>query len=174
MTPETMPDLFPGRDDLDAGGEAACSAHLFDVDRDDLRTRTDVERLVRDFYRKVAMDDLLGPIFAAARVDWSLHIPKLTDFWAWQLLGQRGYEGNPLRAHEPVHAATPFDDAHFERWLDLFEETVDELFAGPTAELAKGRARRMASSMRRLLSGVSAPGDVAVEAPWVGGSGHRG
>ena len=43
-------------------------------------TRGDVEQLVRRFYRQVAMDDVLGPVFAAARVDWSAHIPKLADF----------------------------------------------------------------------------------------------
>ena len=53
-------------------------------------------------------DDMLGPVFEAADVDWTVHIAKLIDFWAWQLLGDPGYEGNPLRAHEPVHARTPF------------------------------------------------------------------
>ena len=46
-------------------------------DRADLRSRDDVERLVRSFYRDAAMDDRLGPIFAAARVDWPSHIDRL-------------------------------------------------------------------------------------------------
>jgi hypothetical protein len=114
--------LFPAVEELAAGrleeampesdgGEAACSAHLFGDGRADVRTRDDVQRFVVAFYRDVAMDDLLGPIFAAAHVDWSAHIPKLVDFWAWQLLGQPGYERNPLRAHEPVHTRTPFTKA---------------------------------------------------------------
>lgn len=129
----------------------------------DLTTRADVERLVRDFYRDAAMDDLLGPVFAAAHVDWPQHIATLTDFWCWQLFGERGYVGNPLRAHEPVHARTPFASAHYERWLALFEETVDASFAGPVAELAKARARRMARALRRLLDGGADAGDVAIE-----------
>jgi hemoglobin len=95
-----------------------------------------------------------------------VHIPKLTDFWAWQLLGEPAYERNPLRAHQPVHARTPFGEVHYQRWLELFETTVNELFAGPVAELAKGRARRMATAMRRLLDGESAIGDAAVEVLW--------
>jgi hemoglobin len=139
----------------DIGGDPPCWAHVFDKPEHDLCDRGDVEQLVRSFYRQVAMDDVLGPIFAAARVDWSAHIPKLADFWAWQLLGLHGYDGNPLRAHEPVHARIRFADEHYERWLELFEATVDELFAGPAAELAKGRARRLARALRRLLDGFA-------------------
>jgi hypothetical protein len=102
----------------------------------------------------------------ASRPPQSPDIPKLTDFWAWQLLGEPAYERNPLRAHQPVHARTPFGEVHYLRWLELFETTVNELFAGPVAELAKGRARRMATAMRRLLDGESAIGDAAVEVRW--------
>ena len=122
--------------------------------RTDISTRDDVELLVRSFYRYAAMDELLGPIFETAAVDWPTHIDTLTEFWEWQLLGRPGYEGNPLRAHEPVHAVTPFADEHFERWLELFSGTIDEHFVGPTAEVAKGRAQKMANAMRRLLRGV--------------------
>jgi len=131
--------------------------------RADIATRADVEMLVRSFYRYAAMDELLGPIFMAADLDWPFHIAKLTDFWSWQLLGQRGYEGNPLRAHVPVDARTPFCDEHFERWLELFTSTVDEHFVGPTADTAKGRAARMAGALRRLLRGESGSGEAPVE-----------
>jgi len=130
----------------------------------DLDTRERIFHLVRDFYRQVAMDDLLGPVFAAAHVDWSAHIPKLTDFWAKQLLGEPGYDGNPLRAHEPVHARRPFAPELFARWLELFESTVDERFAGPLADRAKSRARRMARALALLLDGVHAPGSVPIDA----------
>jgi hemoglobin len=134
-----------------------------DAARPDLDSRERIADMVRDFYRHVAMDDLLGPVFAGAHVDWSAHIPKLVDFWAWQLLGTRGYEGNPLRAHEPVHARNPFGPELYERWLDLFEATVDAGYAGPVAEVAKGRARRMAGALRRLLDGVHGAGSASLE-----------
>jgi hemoglobin len=121
--------------------------------RGDIATTTDVELLVRSFYRYAAMDELLGPIFRAADVNWDSHIATLTDFWSWQLLGRRGYAGQPLRAHEPVHARTPFADVHYERWLDLFVDTVDEHFVGTKAELAKHRATKMATALRTLLTG---------------------
>lgn len=137
------------------GGDPACWAHLF-ADRD-LETRADIEDLVRAFYRQVAMDDLLGPIFAVAGVDWSTHIPKLVDFWAGQLLGERSYEGNLMPAHRPVNARTPFTAAHYQRWLDLFEAEVDRGFRGPLADQAKHRAGRFASALPRLLAGAPSP-----------------
>ena len=142
---------------------AACATResLHDIDG-----RDDIEQLVREFYRAAAMDDVLGPVFEAARVDWNAHIATLIDFWSWQLLGEAGYEGQPLRAHEPVHARTPLSHGHYERWVELFCETVDVAFAGPRAEIAKGRGRKMAAAMERLLAGVPAPGAASVEPSW--------
>jgi hemoglobin len=132
----------------------------------DLSSRDDIERMVRNFYRQAAMDELLGPVFAAADVDWPSHIATLTDFWAWQLFGARGYEGNPLRAHEPVHACTPFAPAHYQRWLELFCDTVDADFGGPVADKAKLRGSKMADALRRLLAGASERGGAPTELTW--------
>jgi hemoglobin len=148
------------------GGEPACWAHLFDGERHDLATRRDVEALVRSFYRAAAMDEELGPVFQAANVHWPHHIDVVTEFWMGQLFGSPGYEGNPLRAHEPVDRRTPLTEVHFARWLELFTETVDEHYEGPVAELAKARATKMARSLRRLLRGRSAPGASQVEVRW--------
>lgn len=141
--------------------------------RGELLTRDDVELLVRSFYRYAAMDELLGPIFAAAHVNWDAHVATLTDFWAWQLLGERGYTGQPLRAHEPVHARTPFVDAHYERWLDLFVSTVDEYFVGRNAELAKHRAKKMATALRKLLNGEYGVASDPIELTFATASGKQ-
>lgn len=125
----------------------------------DISSREDIAIFVTDFYRDVAMDDLLGPIFDAEHVHWAQHVDKLTDFWAWQLIGERGYEGNPLLAHVPIDAKHPFSDAHFARWLEMFTTTIDLHYVGPTAQTAKQRAAKMASAMQRLLHGRSASAD---------------
>ncbi len=143
------------------------------ANRGELSTRGDVELLVRSFYRYAAMDELLGPIFAAADVAWDDHLATLTDFWSWQLLGERGYTGHPLRAHEPVHARTPFADAHYERWLDLFVSTVDEYFVGDIAELAKHRATKMATALRKLLNGECSAASAPVEPTFATSPGDR-
>jgi hemoglobin len=148
------------------GGDPPCWSHLLEDVRGDIVDRDDIERLVRDFYRDAAMDDLLGPVFEAAHVNWNAHVATLTDFWSWQLLGEVGYEGQPLRAHEPVHARTPLTSSHYARWVELFCDTVDASFEGPRAEVAKGRGRKMAAAMERLLAGVSASGAAPIEPMW--------
>jgi len=153
---------------LPEGGDPACWAHLVGGERVDLATRAEVEHLVRTFYRAAAMDDLLGPIFHAAHVDWPGHIETVTAFWMDQLFGTKTYAGNPLRAHEPIARRIAFRAEHFERWLALFTETVDELYEGPVAELAKALAAKMARALRRLLDGIAAPGTEPVEVAWPG------
>jgi hemoglobin len=121
----------------------------------DLARVEDIEQLVRAFYRYAAADELLGPTFVRAGTDWAHHIPRLVTFWSWQLLGEARYDGHPLRAHERAAALTPFTDAHYTRWIELFDETVDAGWSGPIAELAKQRARKMATALRRHLRPAS-------------------
>jgi hemoglobin len=139
--------------------------------RGDLDDRTEIAEMVRRFYADVAQDDLLGPIFnVVARVDWSEHLPKLAAFWCRALLSIPGYEGNPYRVHQLVHGRQAFTAAHFERWLDLFHETLDLGWSGPNVEKAKALARRVAEVHCRQLVG-SSPGFTPLDGP--GASGQR-
>ncbi len=120
----------------------------------DLDDPQQVAEMVRRFYSDVAQDDLLGPMFNdVARVDWSEHLPKLTDFWCRFLFGLPGYTGNPLRTHQLIHAKRAFTSTHFDRWLYLFYETVDLGWTGANAERAKGFAVRVARVHGRRLIG---------------------
>jgi hemoglobin len=111
--------------------------------------------MVRRFYQDVAQDELLGPLFNdVARVDWSEHLPKLTAFWCRALLGIERYQGNPFRAHSEVHARSPFTIAHFERWLQLFSETVELGWVGPNATRAMDLARNVARVHSQQLIGT--------------------
>lgn len=110
--------------------------------------------MVRRFYVDVAQDELLGPMFNdVARVDWSVHLPKLAAFWCRALLSIPGYEGNPYRSHQLVHAQREFTPAHFQRWLELFEETLDLGWRGPKVEHARSFAHRVAEVHARQLTG---------------------
>ncbi len=120
----------------------------------DLDSHLEVDEMVRRFYRAVTQDDLLGPVFNdVAQLDWSDHLPKLTAYWCRALFGAHGYEGDALTAHEVVSAKEPFTEQHFERWLDLFYETVDLGWTGTRAEKAKTLATEIARThMDQLAS----------------------
>lgn len=112
------------------------------VSRPDIQSEADVKLLVDTFYLKVNQDDMLAPVFNNfAGVDWSRHLPIMYDFWSGILLGTSRYRGRPFPKHMPL----PIDVTHFQRWLALFNATVDELFAGPKANEAKMRALNIAS-----------------------------
>jgi hemoglobin len=125
----------------------------------DLDTRAEIHDLVVRFYREIAFDELLAPVFVEiAEVDWSTHIPKLIDYWCRVLLGHPGYDGFILGAHRRVDQLQPFRVEFFDRWYALFVRTVDEAWAGPTADAAKCHAARIAKVLaRRLLDVEWAP-----------------
>lgn len=123
----------------------------------DLDCPSAIAEMVRRFYQDVAQDDLLGPVFNdVAAVDWGEHLPKLTAFWCRALLGIEGYSGNPFRAHSLVHARAPFTPAHFDRWLELFHDTVELGWVGPCAARALALADDVARVHRHQLLEVGA------------------
>jgi hemoglobin len=124
--------------------------------RGDLASRSEIHDLVVDFYREVVFDDVLGPVFEeVAEVDWSLHIPKLIDYWCRVLLREPGYDGYILDAHQHVHGIEPLRVEHFDRWYALWAASVDERWTGPIAEAAKRHARRTGSVLARRVLGVT-------------------
>ena len=121
----------------------------------DLDSRTCIHDLVIRFYREVSCDDLLGPIFEeVAEVDWASHIPKLIDYWCLVLLGEPGYDGFMLGAHQQVHQCEGFRVELFDRWYELFVTTIDDGWRGPRAQRAKAHAARAAAGLSRRLIGL--------------------
>lgn len=114
----------------------------------DITTRADIVLLVDDFYSRVKTDELIGPIFHAAIGDkWSQHLPKMYNFWETVLLGTHTYSGAPFMPH----AKLPLETRHFERWLQLFDETLHSHFEGPVADDARARAAKMATMFQAKL-----------------------
>lgn len=115
----------------------------------DISTREDIEILMRAFYAKVNIDEELSPIFNdIAKIDWEKHMPVICDFWETLLLNASSYTHNAMAVHYSLNKRYPFTPNHFSRWLALFNETVDELYAGTVALLAKSKARSIASLMQ--------------------------
>ena len=117
--------------------------------KNDIRDRKDIQLLVDKFYEKVRRDDTIGYIFnEVAKVDWPHHLPRMYDFWTHIAFQTGDYSGNPMPVHMQLHRQTPLTAAHFERCLQLFTGTADELFAGVKTELVKQRALSIATMMR--------------------------
>ena len=115
----------------------------------DIATREDIELLVRQFYEKVKKDPLIGPIFTdLAKVNWERHLPVMFDFWENTLFYTGSYSGNPMKSHQKLHQLYTLNAKHFAQWVQLFTSTVDELFAGEKAELAKQRAISISTIMQ--------------------------
>lgn len=107
----------------------------------EITSRNEVEVLVNSFYDRIRKDELLAPIFEGIIQDnWPIHLEKMVRFWESLLLGNNTYSGSPFAPH----AKMPVEAQHFERWLDLFNLTVDDLFHGDVAEEAKNRASKIA------------------------------
>jgi hemoglobin len=128
----------------------------------DIESRADCERLVRAFYSRALTDPIIGFLFPdVAKLDVEAHVPQIASFWETILLGAQSYRGGAFRPHVELHYKVRLRSGHFERWLILWRETVDELFAGERAELAKSHALRVArafySRLQSLPSAEDAP-----------------
>ena len=108
----------------------------------------DIKVLVDSFYGKVRNDILIGPIFEEKIQDrWPQHLSKMYTFWQTVLLGEHTYYGSPF----PPHAGLPVEAEHFNRWLALFSQTLEEHFSGKTADEALWRANKMAEMFQYKL-----------------------
>lgn len=110
-------------------------------ERKDIEKLDDVKVLVDTFYGKVRQDELIGGIFNDIIQDrWPEHLEKMYKFWQTVLLEEHTYSGRPFVPHLKM----PIEKEHFDRWLELFFATVDELYSGQKADLAKWQGNRMA------------------------------
>jgi hemoglobin len=97
--------------------------------------------MVDSFYGKIQEDAILSFIFNNRIGDrWSEHLEKMYEFWQTVLLDEHTYFGAPF----PPHATLDINYTHYERWVQLFNETIDHLFIGDKAQEAKWRGQKMA------------------------------
>jgi len=109
----------------------------------------DLARLVDAFYARVRMDVELGPIFNDAIQDWPEHLEKLAAFCSSVMLSSGRYKGQPLPAHlKHQGRITP---ALFDRWLNLWKQTTEELMEPDAALALQAKAARIAESLQLAL-----------------------
>ena len=116
-----------------------------------------IHELVHAFYAKIRTDPALGPIFnrVIAEAAWPAHLEKMCDFWSSVMLMSGRFHGAPMPTHVRIGG---LERSHFERWLGLFGETVDELCPPEAAALFLAKARMIAQSLQ--LGIAAAKGDI--------------
>ncbi|MGZ3883255.1 MAG: group III truncated hemoglobin [Bacteroidia bacterium] len=114
----------------------------------DIETKTDIELMIRSFYSSLLTNDVIRPVFE--HTDFEAHMPQMIAFWSFVLLDEEGYKTNVFDKH--VHL--PIKEEHFDIWLSHFEKTIDEMFEGAKAEMAKARAQSIAYTFRVKLKNM--------------------
>lgn len=117
----------------------------------DIETRADIDQILMAFYKIVIYDKEIGHHFD--EMDLESHLPIITDFWEKVLFGKPVYFNNPLTIHQRLHEKYLLKSEHFARWVEVFGQTVDRLFSGEMAELAKFRAAAIGDSLDQKLNG---------------------
>ena len=113
----------------------------------EISSTSDVELLVNSFYDKVVNDELLAPFFK--HMNFEKHLPKMIHFWSFVLLDEAGYTTDVTK----MHMHMKISQEHFDQWISLFHETVDEYFTGEKANLAKERAVLVGWTIASKLKG---------------------
>jgi hemoglobin len=121
----------------------------------DISDIEDIKLMVNAFYDQIRENEVLGPIFNGIIQDrWPQHLEKMYTFWQTILLEEHTYFGSPF----PPHAKLPVDASHFEQWLQLFNQNMDNLFEGTKADEAKWRAAKMAQMFQIKIEYIQQKG----------------
>lgn len=113
----------------------------------DIKTTHDIEILVNAFYDKVKTSEIGFFFNNLAQVNWEKHLPKMYIFWESVLFATVKFDGNPIGAHYPINEMAAMEKQHFETWLKLWKQTIDENFTGEIADSAKTKAENIANLM---------------------------
>jgi hemoglobin len=120
----------------------------------------EIEEMVHRFYARVQEDDLLGPVFNERIVSWPPHLERMVLFWRAVLRSERTFTASPRGGPHALHRSIgELSRAHFERWLALFAEVVDEVYEPRAAEEVKQAAANIGVGLSRHLS-PARPGEL--------------
>lgn len=108
----------------------------------DIETTADIELLINTFYSALLQIEDMKPVFAG--IDFPNHVPQIVHFWSFVLLDEPGYKTNVFEKHRPL----PIQLHQFDTWLATFTNTVDSLFEGEKADLAKLRATSLTHTFK--------------------------
>ena len=118
----------------------------------DIQTRDDLHLVMSEFYLKLLADSKISFIFIkVAKIDLASHLLELVDFWEQILFNTGNYKKNVLQIHTDLNQKIKLSEEHFTIWLNYFNLTIDENFAGQNSENMKTRALSIATVMKIKL-----------------------
>ena len=111
----------------------------------DISSRDDIVSLLNEFYTKAQKDEIIGDKFT--HLNMAQHTQIIADFWDGILFGTNNYSGDPFGEHLDLKLVA----IDFERWISLFNQTIDNNYSGPIADEAKHRAKTIAQVFQHKL-----------------------
>ncbi|BCY28260.1 group III truncated hemoglobin [Flavobacterium okayamense] len=122
---------------------------------EDIQTRENIILIMRKFYDKLLTDNSINHFFTKT-TDVSNHLEEhfetLATFWEQALFLKGGYKNNMFQKHLDVHQKSPFNQEHYQTWLQHLHTTIDENFKGENAEQMKTMTQSMATIMQIKFS----------------------
>lgn len=109
-------------------------------------SRQTIEKLVELFYQKAISDFLIGYQFRKiARFEghdplsppieaFASHLPRISDFWEIQLLGQCSRSLERPFDLKKIHHQLNLNRGELDRWLMLFRQSIEEFQENPNRE----------------------------------------
>lgn len=118
--------------------------------KNDISNREDLHLIVSEFYKKLLINNEIKHFFEKFNDKAILeeHLNTLVDFWDNILFYSGTYNKNAMQPHVNLHQKKPFSKHHFEIWLDLFNQSIDNQFIGNNVHALKTRALSIATIMR--------------------------
>jgi len=113
-------------------------------EKKDISNKADIKNLVDTFYSQVFEDKKIGFVFTeTTAIDWEKHMPIIYSFWDSVLFGTGDYKGNPIKKHIDLNQKELLTEEMFDRWLLIWERSIQKLFEGPVAQMALEKAANM-------------------------------
>ncbi|NRB38262.1 MAG: DUF3565 domain-containing protein [Pseudomonadales bacterium] len=133
-----------------------CEIHGAYLQRD-IRDENDIALLVRSFYEKLMSDPIIEFYFTdVAKIDVHKHLAKIVQFWNKILFKAGDYSGKPFDIHRELDKQVSLSPEHFQHWVFLFIQSVEDLFEGERANKIIELARGIANAMSTALNSESA------------------
>ena len=114
------------------------------MEKADIISTADVTKLIKTFYDKLLVSSIKHH-FTELNLDE--HLPRVDAFWNAVLFPEFSYAKNLIENHRHLN----LEKEDFTIWLQLFQESIDELFVGSNAQLAKDRASGVSYIMKTKL-----------------------